>query len=122
MRDPGSSSTAAATHPSPDEATARERICLVVDMIPPGKVATYGQIATLAGLPRRARLVGRVLATLPRDSRLPWFRVINAAGRITFPQDSASFERQKRSLQADGVTVNGGRVDLARFRWPAGEP
>lgn len=96
---------------------ARSAILLVISRIPPGQVASYGQVAALAGLPGRARLVGRILSQLPKGSKVPWFRVINAAGRIAFAEDSPSFGRQKRLLQQDGVEVEGARVKLKRFRW-----
>ncbi len=95
----------------------RERIWQVVNMIPAGRVATYGQVADLAGLPRRARFVGQVLARLPPGSRLPWFRVVSASGRISFPAGSPSHARQTARLQSDGVAVTGGRIDLETFRW-----
>jgi methylated-DNA-protein-cysteine methyltransferase-like protein len=99
------------------EATAEERICLVVAMIPPGSVATYGQVAALAGMPRHARLVGRVLRNLPRESRLPWHRVVNAALRIsTRAGDGAGTQRQR--LEAEGVSFVGERV-AASQRWAA---
>lgn len=105
--------------PPTAEPTPRERIWQVVSMIPPGRVATYGQIAELAGLPRRARMVGQVLARLPAGSRLPWFRVVGADGRIRFPIGSAAYARQRALLERDGVNLCGARVDLAAYRWDA---
>ena len=97
------------------EGSPSERIWHAVANIPAGRVATYGQIAELAGLPRGARRVGRVLAALPADSRLPWHRVINAAGRSSLP--GAAGARQRRLLRAEGVRLRGGRVDLRRYGW-----
>lgn len=97
------------------EGSPAERVWRVVASIPAGRVATYGQIAELAGLPRGARRVGRVLAALPADSRLPWHRVINAAGRISLP--GAVGARQRRLLREEGVRLRGGRVDLRRYGW-----
>lgn len=99
----------------PAHATAAERVWRVVASIPAGQVATYGQIADLAGLPGGARRVGRVLAALPTDSRLPWHRVINAAGRVSLP--GAHGARQRRLLRAEGVYFRNQRVDLRRHRW-----
>ena len=62
-----------------------EAVWLLVFSIPPGKVASYGQIASLCGRPNQARQVGRVLSDLPPDSRLPWHRVVATSGRITSP-------------------------------------
>jgi methylated-DNA-protein-cysteine methyltransferase-like protein len=95
----------------------RQRVQAVVDSIPPGRVATYGQVARIAGLPRNARFVGRVLRELPRGSRLAWHRVLGAGGRIVLPSDGAG-GAQRRRLLAERVGVSAsGRVDLARFGW-----
>ncbi len=101
-----------------NELTDQERIWQVINMIPEGCVATYGQIAHLAELPRGARLVGRVLSQLPSDTRLPWHRVINASGRISLPQHSAGYQTQKHRLQEEGVTVLKGRISLKQHQWP----
>ncbi|WP_332873968.1 MGMT family protein [Amphritea pacifica] len=96
---------------------AYEMIWQVVAAIPSGKVATYGQVAELAGVSGSARLVGRCLSQLPRDTRLPWYRVINAKGQISFPAGSEGYLRQVKRLQEEGVAVLNGRISLARFRW-----
>jgi methylated-DNA-protein-cysteine methyltransferase-like protein len=88
----------------------RRRILAAVAAIPPGAIASYGEIARRAGLPRRARLVGRVLAELPHDSPVPWHRILNAAGRISLPAASPAAREQRRRLRAEGATVNGLRV------------
>jgi len=95
----------------------REAIWLAVNSIPAGKVVTYGELAKLANLPGAARLAGSVLKNLPEGSRLPWHRVINAQGRISLPEDSASAQEQVRRLQAEGVVVNRGKISLAQFGW-----
>lgn len=97
-----------------------ERIYAVVRRIPAGHVATYGQVAQLAGLPRQARLVGYALHGCPRA--LPWHRVINARGRISLPADSTAAMTQRRRLTEEGVAFWGGRVNLARFRWTPNQP
>jgi len=90
-----------------------QAIVRAVKAIPRGKVASYGQVAALAGLPRRARLVGRVLANLPPDSKVPWHRVVNARGEISLEGESAA--RQRRLLTAEGVVFSErGRIDLRR--------
>lgn len=106
-----------AHRPSPTADPTRQRICALVDCIPRGRVATYGQIAAEAGLPRRARLVGRVLLELPPRSRLPWHRVVNAAGRIS-DRPGAGPALQRARLEREGVELDArGRIDLARFGW-----
>ena len=94
----------------------RERIWQVVAAIPKGSVATYGQVADLAGMPRHARLVGRTLSELPRDTKLPWHRVINASLRISLRADSDGHSVQRRRLEAEGVEFVGERVASAH-RW-----
>ncbi len=94
------------------------RIYAVVRRIPRGKVATYGQVARLAGFPRHARLVGYALHALTDESRVPWQRVINARGEIS-PRAIPGWERlQARLLEREGVRFDArGRVALARYRW-----
>ena len=96
-----------------------ESILAAVRRIPRGKVCTYGNVAEVAGLPRRARLVGTVLRQTPAARGLPWYRVINAGGRISFPTGSDAYARQRHKLEAEGVVFVGGRVDLRRYGWPA---
>jgi methylated-DNA-protein-cysteine methyltransferase-like protein len=93
-----------------------EKIWQVVYGIPMGKVATYGQVATLAGLPGYARYVGSVLRKLPANSRLPWHRVINAGGRISFPAHSEQYRLQRSLLEAEGIVFINDRLSLQRFR------
>ena len=78
-------------------------------------MVTYGGLAELAGLPRAARLVGQTLRKLPEDTRLPWHRVVNAQGRISIPEPGS--QRQKSRLEAEGITLIRGKVDLEQFRW-----
>jgi methylated-DNA-protein-cysteine methyltransferase-like protein len=96
-----------------------DMILAAVRRIPRGKVCTYGNVAEVAGLPRRARLVGTVLRQTPAARGLPWYRVINAGGRISFPVGSDAYARQRHKLEAEGVVFAGGRVDLRRYGWPA---
>jgi methylated-DNA-protein-cysteine methyltransferase-like protein len=89
----------------------------VIAAIPRGRVTSYGEIAARAGLPRRARLVGRVLGDAGADAKLPWHRVLRADGRIALPAGSRGYREQRQRLIAEGVVVAGGRVDLSRFGW-----
>lgn len=91
-----------------------QRILATVDSIPPGKVATYGQVAEEAGLPGRARLVGKVLREAAAAD-LPWHRVLGAGGHIKVPGRAA--REQARRLRAEGVLVRRGRVDFDAHRW-----
>lgn len=98
--------------------TPEERERRVVDAvrgIPVGSVASYGQIADLAGIPRGARQVGYVLRTTA--AAVPWHRVLTASGKIAFPEGSRQFREQARRLDAEEVAVDRGRVDMPRYRW-----
>ncbi|WNL47212.1 MGMT family protein [Dyella sp. BiH032] len=94
---------------------AHARIFAAIAAIPPGRVASYGAIAARAGLPGRARLVGKVLGEVPDGMRLPWFRVLRSSGQIAFPPGSRGFREQSRLLRAEGVEVRNGKVPLSRF-------
>lgn len=97
---------------------AKGRIWQVVHSVPTGRVTSYGRVAELAGLPRAARLVGRTLAQLPPGSALPWHRVVNSSGRISFPPGSSSHREQRERLLAEGIEFRGERIDWRRFGWP----
>ncbi len=99
----------------------RHRILSTVDSIPRGQVATYGGVAREAGMPRRARLVGRILSELPAGTGLPWHRVLDAQGRISRRGEGASEREQRRRLAREGVHLDAcGRVDLERHAWRPG--
>jgi methylated-DNA-protein-cysteine methyltransferase-like protein len=100
-----------------------ERVKGFIKAIPRGKVATYAQVAALAGNDRAARQVARVLHASSDKDRLPWHRVINSRGGISLPR-RRGYEEQKQLLMEEGVAVDrAGRVDLARFQWePPGLP
>ena len=100
-----------------DKVSYDEAIWTAVGYIPKGKVATYGQIAEVAGFPRTARAVGRVLSKLPKETQIPWFRVINAKGEISFPIDSDRYDAQKQRLEGEEVIVKNGKIDLRSYRW-----
>jgi methylated-DNA-protein-cysteine methyltransferase-like protein len=87
-----------------------QRIWKVVASIPAGEVASYGSVARRAGLGRAARLVGHALKVAPDDLGLPWHRVVNAAGRISFPPGSPGYVEQRRRLEAEGLRFRGATV------------
>ena len=91
------------------------RIYAAIAAIPPGRVASYGAIAARAGLPGRARLVGKLLGQVPDGIALPWFRVLRASGHIAMPPGSRGYREQSRLLRAEGVPVKNGRVALSQF-------
>jgi methylated-DNA-protein-cysteine methyltransferase-like protein len=93
------------------------RAVRVIRSIPRGKVATYGQVAAVAGSPLAARQVVRVLHSLSRKERLPWHRVINSRGSISLPP-GAGFEKQRALLRTEGVAVTpSGKVNMTRYLW-----
>jgi methylated-DNA-protein-cysteine methyltransferase-like protein len=95
------------------------RIYAVVGRVPRGRVATYGQVAALAGLPHAPRVAGYALHALPEGSPLPWFRVVAAGGRLSLARlDPHAALTQRMRLESEGVRFDArGRVDLARHRW-----
>lgn len=98
---------------------AVEAICSVIRRIPLGWVATYGQVAAMAGMPRRARLVGRVLQRLDPVTKIPWHRVVNAKGEVSYsPSRNGGDILQRRLLEKEGIRFDDkNRLDLERCRW-----
>jgi methylated-DNA-protein-cysteine methyltransferase-like protein len=92
------------------------RIVDLIRSIPRGRVATYGQIAVMAGMPNGARQVARLLHACSRPHRLPWHRVINAAGGISLPAASGG-ALQRALLEKEGVVFHNNKVDLRRYAW-----
>jgi len=78
-------------------------------------VLTYGEVARLAGMSRAARRVSQAMRRAPKSMELPWHRVVNAQGKISFPEDSSGFRRQKDRLESEGVVFLKGKIDLERF-------
>lgn len=91
------------------------RIYAAIAAIPRGRVASYGEIAARAGLPRRARLVGHALHATPSGLQLPWHRVLRADGHIALPPGSRAYREQIQRLRAEGVVVVAGRVVMTKF-------
>ncbi len=99
-------------------ADAYSRIYAVVRRIPPGRVATYGQVAQLAGLPGRARQVGYALHALREGSAVPWQRVINVRGEVSRRFEPGMDRVQAELLEAEGLSFDArGRLDLERYQW-----
>lgn len=113
-----------AVRPLGPTAAATAKIYAVIQRIPEGRVATYGQVAALAGLPRRARMVGAALRNTPEDLSLPWQRVINAQGTISHRSGLGLEEGyQRHLLEEEGVVFTArGRIDLERFGWDPDAP
>jgi methylated-DNA-protein-cysteine methyltransferase-like protein len=100
------------------EPTTYQRIYRIVGRIPHGRVATYGQVAALAGLPGQARLAGYALHALPASTALPWHRVINAQGGISLRGPGGDVLAQRMLLESEGVAFDArGRVRLETCRW-----
>ena len=90
----------------------------VIAQIPYGRVASYGQIARLAGIPKHSRLVGYVLKHMDADSSLPWYRVINSQGKISLSiLNDQGQNIQAQLLLAEGILVVGGKVKMKEFQW-----
>lgn len=102
-------------HPSSEQ----QRILQTIHAIPLGQVATYGLIATLSGLPGKARYVGYILKTLPEGSSIPWHRVVNAQGKISFPDNTEAYREQKQRLLTENVIFKGHKIPLKQYLWKA---
>lgn len=97
---------------------ASPRIYAAAGRIPRGRVATYGQIARLAGLSGRARQVGYAMHALPAGSRVPWHRVVNAQGKVSRRRVPGAELTQRMLLEREDVRFGpGGRINLAAFGW-----
>ncbi|MEB3767947.1 MGMT family protein [Acinetobacter sp. MD2] len=93
-------------------------ILTVVAQIPRGKVASYGQIAKMAGFPKHARLVGRVLKQIADDAQIPWHRVVDAKGHIRLTKQNQQGENlQQLKLIDEGVLVVNGKICLSDYQW-----
>jgi len=105
-----------AEKPVPESQDDRyKKIWAVVASIPEGCVLNYGEVARLAGMPGRARMVGRAIGRAPKKLKLPWFRVVNAQGGISFKKGSAPYTRQRKLLESEGVEFDQDTIDLQRF-------
>jgi len=101
---------------------ARRDILETIQRIPRGQVASYSGVAFAAGWPGRARLVARVLSDVPPEyEKLPWFRVINAQGKVAIPKGSPGHLKQIRLLKAEGVVFLNGKVSFAAHGWQPGD-
>jgi methylated-DNA-protein-cysteine methyltransferase related protein len=99
---------------TPKTSQAEQAIRRAIAMIPRGKVATYGQVAAIAGYPRGHRQVAAVLRK--GGAPLPWYRVLGAGGQIKTSRDSALEQRMR--LEMEGVRFRGSRVDMAKHQSP----
>ena len=93
---------------------------ILLSKIPQGRLATYGQLAKMAGYPGLARWVGRVLSQLPDDTELPWHRVVAASGRLSLPQNTRGGDEQRQRLRLEGIFIEQDRVKLANYQWQPG--
>ena len=97
--------------------TSTEKILFIVNMIPEGKVFTYGKVADLAGLPGRSRMVSKALKQAPTSMQIPWHRVINSQGKISIPKGSSGYRAQIELLRIEGIKINTGRIKLSDYLW-----
>ena len=89
----------------------------IIQQLPPGKVASYGQIAELVGNRRLARVVGYALHAIPNGSDIPWHRVVKKDGEVFGGAESASGKYQTELLKAEGVGFVDGHADMKRYQW-----
>jgi methylated-DNA-protein-cysteine methyltransferase related protein len=102
---------------APKRLSSYKLIWQTVKQIPKGKVATYGQVAELSGLKNQARLVGYALHNLPEMTKIPWQRVINSSGKISFPSNSITYRLQKSLLEKEGIKFINGKIDIRAYGW-----
>ena len=100
------------TPPSP------EQLYIALGQIPSGRLCSYGQLAALAGYPSLARWVGQQMSKLPKDTQLPWHRVVNAQGEISFAAGTPAYQRQLSRLIDEGSAETSGRLLWRERRWP----
>jgi methylated-DNA-protein-cysteine methyltransferase-like protein len=103
----------------PESALAErlQRVWNTIRDIPEGRVASYGQIAEIAGVPRGARQVGYALKHVPDDLDVPWHRVIRSSGQLAFGSGTRAFRKQAGLLAEENVPVRNGRVDMKKYGW-----
>ena len=98
-----------------------QKIGQTVQKVPQGSVVSYGQVADLAGLPGKARLVGKALGCIPKDGwqgqQVPWHRVINSQGKISLPVESEGYKNQRELLLSEGVIVLGNKIKMSTYQW-----
>lgn len=94
-----------------------DKVYAVVRQIPPGKVASYGQVAALAGSPRASRVVGYALHINPMPGVVPCHRVVNREGRLAPGFAFGGLDEQRLLLEAEGVEVTDGYVDMSVYQW-----
>ena len=102
-----------------DTSELRQIILQTVASIPMGKVASYGQVARLCGYSGYARYVGSVLKQLPSTTTLPWHRVINGRGEISFPLGGEAHIKQCNLLLSEGVNSDNGKISMRIYGWSA---
>lgn len=94
------------------------KVVLLIKRIPSGKVATYGQIAALAGKEQGSRGVAWILHSCSTAYQLPWHRVINSQGKISFPSDTRNYRIQKKRLEQEGVEMNSSKkYNMEKYQW-----
>jgi methylated-DNA-protein-cysteine methyltransferase-like protein len=95
-----------------------KQVIFFIKKIPQGQVATYKQIASLAGKPHASRAVAWILHSSTKAHKLPWYRVLSSRGQISFAKSSKNFLQQKKYLQKEGVRfLEDGKIDLTKFQW-----
>jgi methylated-DNA-protein-cysteine methyltransferase-like protein len=95
-----------------------KKVLKIIAEIPEGRVATYKQIAILSGKPQASRGVSWILHSCSTKYKLPWHRVLNSSGRISFEKGTHNFRQQKKRLEREGVVLSpDGELELSRFQW-----
>ncbi|MDP0589376.1 MAG: methylated-DNA--[protein]-cysteine S-methyltransferase [Candidatus Endonucleobacter bathymodioli] len=94
-----------------------KRVWYILSQIPEGKIITYGQLAEMADAPKAARTVGNILKQLPAGTGLPWHRVVNHKGKISFPKNTPRHQKQKMRLEKEGIILVSEKINLKTYCW-----
>lgn len=98
--------------------TDKQKVWMTLNLIPEGYVVTYGQLAELSGLSRQyARVIGTVLSQLPQGSHLPWHRVVNHKGMLSFAPATPRYKEQRQRLEKEGIEFKNEKIAFSRFQW-----
>lgn len=101
-----------------EQSAFSKKVIELIQQVPKGKVATYGQIAKLAGKPQGSRGVSWILHSSSKAYNLPWHRILNSKGKISFPEGTSEFKQQKKLLEKEGIEFDGdNEIDMVEFQW-----
>ncbi|WP_417528432.1 MGMT family protein [Marinomonas shanghaiensis] len=93
----------------------KSQVFLILNELPSGECIGYGELAKQAGFPGYARQVGHLMKNLPKDSKLPWHRVVNSQRKISFAENTDAYWQQRHKLESEGWIIVGNKLTLNEF-------